>query len=251
MKLDGKTVLITGGSKGIGRAIALAMAQAGANVIVNYDSDDAAAAQISKDLAEYPGKHLVLKADITSDEAVAKMFDDVAKDFPAIDVLVNNAGIFDESDGPDNLEAFRTVFDINFLAQVRVTNAARKHMPKGKIIFLSSVHGMLGHGGPDAIAYSAMKAALDSYMKNLAKALAPEILVNSVAPGRTRTPMWCDMDSARDRELASGHLIDRWIQPEEIAHGVMFLAENDAVCGEVLVIDGGMNLKSAEDIGGS
>jgi 3-oxoacyl-[acyl-carrier protein] reductase len=88
-----------------------------------------------------------------------------------------------------------------------------------------------------------MKAALDSYMKILAKHLAPDILVNAVAPGKTLTPMWGDMDKKYKKEQASEHLINRWINPSEIADGVVFLAKNDAVCGEILTIDGGMSLK--------
>lgn len=80
-------------------------------------------------------------------------------------------------------------------------------------------------------------------MKNLAKALAPDILVNSVAPGRTLTPMWGEMTGEYRAAQAAGHLIGRWIEPSEIADGAIFLAKNDAVCGEVLVIDGGMSLK--------
>jgi 3-oxoacyl-[acyl-carrier protein] reductase len=116
-------------------------------------------------------------------------------------------------------------------------------MEKGKIIFISSIHGKLGHGRPTAIAYSSMKAALDSYMKNLAKHLAPNILVNSIAPGRTLTPMWGKMDEKYKSKLAEGHLIKRWIEPNEIADGAIFLAKNDAVCGQILIIDGGMSLK--------
>ena len=96
------------------------------------------------------------------------------------------------------------MFETNLLAQVELTNAARKLMAKGKIVFVSSIHGELGHGRPDAIAYSASKAALNSYMKNLAKALAPDIFVNAVSPGRTLTPMWGDMDDTYKAEQASG-----------------------------------------------
>lgn len=88
-----------------------------------------------------------------------------------------------------------------------------------------------------------MKAALDSYMKNLAKQLAPDILVNSIAPGRTLTPMWGEMDNQYKAKQAAGHLINRWIEPSEIADGAVFLIKNDAVCGEILTIDGGMSLK--------
>ncbi len=243
MTLKDKTVLVTGGSKGIGRAVVEAMAKQGANVIINYSHDAKAAEELANEVGKQSVKTLAIKADIAKSEEVDAMFSKIKEEFVTIDVLVNSAGLFDEDDSPDNLEAFENVFETNFLGQVRVTNAARKLMEKGKIVFISSIHGKLGHGRPDAIAYSAMKAALDSYMKNLAKALAPDILVNSVAPGRTLTPMWGDMDDAYKAKQAAGHLINRWIEPNEIADGVVFLAKNDAVCGEILVIDGGMSLK--------
>jgi len=243
VKLTGKTVLVTGGSKGIGRAVVEAMAKQGANVIINYNNDEKAANEVADLVKEQAKKVLVVKVDVTKPDEVKSMFNKIKSEFGSIDVLVNNAGLFDENDSPDSIEAFKNVFETNLFAQIEVTNAARKLMTKGKVIFVSSIHGKLGHGRPNAIAYSASKAALNSYIKNLAKHLAPDILVNAVAPGRTTTPMWGDMSEQYKREQAAGHLIDRWIEPNEIADGIVFLAKNDAVCGEILVIDGGMSLK--------
>ncbi|HSX28615.1 MAG TPA: SDR family oxidoreductase [Candidatus Saccharimonadales bacterium] len=243
MTLKNKTVLVTGGSKGIGRACVLAFAEQGANVIINYAHDEKTARTTAEAAMKHDVKILIVQADIANQTEVDSMFATIKAEFPTIDVLVNNAGIFAEGDSPDNLEAIQKVFDTDLFGEIRVTNAARKLMPKGKIIFISSIHGKLGNGRPSAIGYSASKAALDSYMKNLAKALAPDVLVNSIAPGRTLTPMWGNMTEEYKRSQAEGHLIDRWIEPSEIADGVVFLAKNDAVCGEVLVIDGGMSLK--------
>lgn len=243
MILKNKTVLVTGGSKGIGRACVEAFAKEGANLIINYTQDKAAAQEIASIAATHGARTLIVKADITKPTEIKAMFDTIKKEFLAIDVLVNNAGIFAEGDAPDNIEVIEAVFNANFFGQIHVTSAARKLMKKGKIVFISSIHGKPGNGRPSAIGYSASKAALDSYMKNLAKALAPDILVNSIAPGRTFTPMWGEMTAAEKADLAAGHLIERWIEPSEIADGVVFLAKNDAVCGELLVIDGGMSLK--------
>lgn len=243
MKLAGKTVLVTGSSKGIGAAIAEAMAIEGANVVVNYSSDHKSSEAVEKSISKYNVQSLIIKADITSQDEVDEMMQKIEAKFSKLDVLVNNAGTFYHEDGPDSIEAFEAIFKTNFLGQIRVTNAARKLMDSGKIIFISSIHGKLGHGRPDVIAYSSLKAALDSYMKNLAKELAPDILVNAVAPGRTLTPMWGDMDETYKVEQASGHLINRWIKPSEIADGVVFLAKSDAITGEILTIDGGMSLK--------
>ncbi len=243
MTLQGKNVLVTGGSKGIGRAIVEAMADQGANVIINYAHDEKAANELADAMAKKGVKTLIAQADIANQAQVEAMFEKIKQEFPTLDVLVNNAGLFEDEDSPDNLKAIQKVYETNVFGEIRVTNAARKLMSKGKIIFISSIHGKLGHGRPNAIGYSSSKAALDSYMKNLAKALAPNILVNAIAPGRTLTPMWGEMTEEEMRKQASGHLINRWIEPGEIADGAVFLAKNDAVCGEILVIDGGMSLK--------
>lgn len=243
MILKGKTVLVTGGSKGIGRACVEAFAEQGANVIINYAHDKDAADNVAELASKYGVKTLVVRADISKEIEVEAMFNKISEVFSSLDVLVNNVGLFVEGDGPDNIEAIRDVYETNVFSGIRITNAARKLMKKGKIIFISSIHGKLGHGRPSAIGYSSSKAALDSYMKNLAKALAPDILVNAIAPGRTLTPMWGEMTKDEMEKQASGHLINRWIESSEIAEGAVFLAKNDAVCGEVLVIDGGMSLK--------
>ncbi len=243
MILKGKTVLVTGAGKGIGRACALAFAEQGANVIINYLRDERAAREVADEAAKHGVKTLVVQADIADQAQVDAMFAEIKEEFSTLDVLVNNAGLFAEGDSPDNIEAIQKVFATDFFGEIRMVNAAHKLMDKGKIIFISSIHGKLGNGSPSAIGYSAAKGALDHYMKNLAKALAPDILVNSIAPGRTRTPMWGEMSEEESARLAAGQLIDRWIEPGEIADGAVFLAKNDAVCGEVLVIDGGMSLK--------
>ncbi|KXK27622.1 MAG: General stress protein 39 [candidate division WS6 bacterium OLB20] len=242
MQIKGSRVLITGGSKGIGKAAALAFIKAGADIAITYSSDRTGAKDVEQ-AAQAAGVSCVsIKADITSDSDVEGLVAAVKHEYGRIDVLINNAGIFSEDDSPDNLDAFRDIFEVNFLAQVRVTNALRPLMQQGRIIFVSSVHGRPGHGRPSAIAYSAMKAALDSFMKNLAKHLAPDILVNSVAPGKTLTPMWGEMDHSTLEKHAADHLTKRWIEPAEVADAIMYLAQSDSVCGEILTIDGGMSL---------
>jgi 3-oxoacyl-[acyl-carrier protein] reductase len=243
MILKDKTILVTGGSKGIGRACVEAFAEQGANVIINYLHDEKAAQEVADSVAKYGVKTLVVQADIAVQEQVDAMFDKIQAEFSTIDVVVNNAGLFAKGDSPDNIDAIQKVFETDLFGEIRITNAARRLMNKGKIIFISSIHGKLGNGRPTAIGYSASKAALNSYMKNLAKALAPDILVNAIAPGRTLTPMWGNMTDDEKAELAADQLINRWIEPGEIADGAVFLAKNDAMCGEVLVIDGGMSLK--------
>ena len=244
MEIKNKVVLITGASQGIGKSTAINLSKQGASIIINFNSKESLANKVLEECNKHSQKNMAVKADITNENEVKEMFEKITKKYSKLDILVNNAGIFDESDNPTNLNAFENIFSVNFLAQVRVTKYALEIMKTGKIINVSSVHGKMGHGRPEAIAYSAMKAAFDSYTKNLAKDLAPNIIVNGIAPGKTLTHMWGELKEKEEKKLASTKLINRFILPEEIAEGIIFLIENDAVCGEILTIDGGMSLKT-------
>ena len=133
MKLSGKTVLVTGGSKGIGRAVVEAMAEQGANIIINYNNDEKAANGVADLVKKQGTKVLVVKADIAKPDEVKTMFSKIKAEFGSIDVLVNNAGLFDENDSPDSIEAFENVFKTNLFAQIEVTNAARKLMTRARL----------------------------------------------------------------------------------------------------------------------
>lgn len=242
MELKDKVVLITGSSKGIGKATAIAFAREGCSIVINFKSDSNSAQEVLDECNKFSKENMILKADVSKENEVKEMIAEVGKKLSRLDVLVNNAGIFDENDSPTNIEAFENIFRNNFLSCVLVTKYALQLMKEGKIINLSSIHGRLGHGRPTAIAYSAFKGALENYTKNLAKKLAPKILVNAVAPGRVNTPMWGNPNEVELKELGRVHLIKRMIKPEEIADSIVFLARSDAVCGEVLTVDGGMSL---------
>jgi 3-oxoacyl-[acyl-carrier protein] reductase len=243
MELKNKVVLVTGASNGIGASSAIALSKDGASVIINFKSDEISAKKILEECNKYSKNNTIIKADITDEKEVKNMFDRLNKQYGRLDVLINNAGIFDESDSPTNLEALENIFKVNFLAQVRVTKYALNLMKSGKIVNVSSIQGGVEQGRPHSSAYSAMKAALNSYTVTLAKELAPKILVNAIAPGKTLTPMWGKLDKKEERELGETQLINRFILPDEIADGILFLVKNDAVCGEILTIDGGMGLK--------
>jgi 3-oxoacyl-[acyl-carrier protein] reductase len=242
MDIKGKVVLVTGASKGIGAATAISFAKEGSSVIINFKSDETAANNVLNECNKYTNGNFIVKADVSDENEVKGLFREIEDKYKSIDILVNNVGIFDETDGPSNIETFENIYRNNFLSCVLVTKYALKLLKSGKIINLSSVHGKLGHGSPESIAYAAFKSALESYTKNLAKDLAPQILVNAIAPGRVATPMWGDPGETQQKELGKVHLIKRMIQPEEIADSIIYLANNDAVCGEILTVDGGMSL---------
>ncbi len=244
MDLNGKVALVTGASSGIGRETAITLAKNGASVIINHNLDDESANSVLKECDKYSSENIVIRTDITKDSEVKKMFSLIKKKYSKLDILVNNAGIFDVSDGVVNLESFQNIWETNFLGHVRIIKYCLEIMNSGKIVNVSSIHGRLGHGRPSAAAYSSLKAALDNYTKNLAKNLAPKILVNAVAPGKVLTPMWGNLSKDEEKELARDHLIKRFIQPSEIAEAILFLLKNDAMCGEILTIDGGMSLKT-------
>lgn len=235
---DMKTVLVTGASQGIGKATAIALAKEGYSVAINYRSNEEAAQEVLDECNKHSEGNILVKADVSNEKEVAEMFGQIK----SLDVLVNNAGIFSEEDNPTNIKAFDDIYRSNFLSCVLVTKYALEIMKTGSIVNISSIHGRLGHGRPEAIAYSAFKAALDSYTKNLAKDVAPDILVNAIAPGRVNTPMWGAETEEEQKELGEVHLIERMIEPEEIADAVIFLTKNKAICGEILTVDGGMSL---------
>ncbi len=246
MEIKNKVALITGASQGIGKSAAIALSKQGANVVINFKSNERLANEVLVECNKYSQGNMIIAADITNEKDVKEMFNKITKKYNKLDILINNAGIFDESDSPTNLKAFENIFSVNFLAQVRVSKYALELMKTGKIINVSSIHGRIGQGRSEVIAYSSMKAALDSYTKNLAKYLAPKIIVNAIAPGKTLTPMWGDLSESEKKEIGATQLINRFILPEEVAEGIIFLIKNDAVCGEILTIDGGMSLKTLE-----
>lgn len=243
MEIKNKVALVTGASKGIGKAIAIKLAQEGASVIINYNTDQKGAEDTLTECNKYSQNNSIIQANVSVKEDVVKMVEEIKSNYNNVDILVNNAAIWQGSTNPNDTEVFENVFKANFLSVALVTEQILPLMNEGKIINISSIHGRIGHGNSHSTAYAAMKAALDNYTKNLAKALAPKILVNGIAPGKTLTPMWEEMSQEEMKELAETQLINRWITPEEIAHTVVFLVENDAMCGDVVTIDGGMGLK--------
>jgi len=240
-----KTVVVTGGSKGIGRAICLAFAKSGTRVFFNYSSDNDAARETENLVKDAGGFAVGIKADVTLEDDVKAFFDKVLEETGRIDILINNAGI--TRDGlivRMKTKDWDDVLDINLKGTFLCARIASKAMLKqrsGRIINLSSVVGAVGN--PGQVNYVASKAGIIGLTKSLAKELASRnITVNAVAPGYVETEMTASLaEKARDAMIAQIPL-GRAGNPEDVASVVAFLASEKAayITGQVIHISGGM-----------
>ncbi|SCY84908.1 3-oxoacyl-[acyl-carrier-protein] reductase [Alkaliphilus peptidifermentans] len=245
MSLSGKTALVTGGSRGIGKAISKALAQAGANIIINYTSNKEAADKVVEEIEELGVKGLAVKANVADSNDVKGMMEEIEGHFDGVDILVNNAGIT-----RDNLfmrmkdEEWQQVMDVNLNGIFFCTKAVIRRMMKqkyGKIINMSSVVGVMGNAGQAN--YCASKAGVIGLTKSLAKELAVKgINVNAIAPGFIDTDMTSVLTDNIKEELLSHIPLKRYGKPEDIANLVVFLSSENAnyITGQVIHVDGGM-----------
>lgn len=241
-----KTVVVTGGSRGIGKAIVYAFAKAGYNVILNYNSSVQSAKDIVEDLENCDGVVEMFKADITNRDEVNSMMEYVVKEFGKIDVLVNNAGICDVKLFTEMKEDdWDTVMNVNLKGVFNVTQAALRYSmikeKDGSIINISSIDGI--SGSSCEVAYSTSKAGVIGFTKALAKELAlSNITVNAVAPGAINTDMLRNNYSLEDLALTKSMIpMERFGRPEEVAELVMFLSGDGAryITGQVISPNGG------------
>lgn len=241
-----KTALVTGGSRGIGKAIVYAFANAGYNVILNYNSSEQSAKEIVKDLAECTGIVEMFKADVSNRDEVDAMVEYAVKEFGGIDVLVNNAGISQVGLFTDlEFEEWSKVLNVNLTGVFNVTQSALRQgmlsKKDGAIINISSIWGITG--GSCEVAYSAAKAGVIGLTKSLAKELAPSnITVNAIAPGAIATDMIYKEYSEKDIELIEKDIpMGRLGTPIEIANLALYLASDNAryMTGQVLSPNGG------------
>jgi 3-oxoacyl-[acyl-carrier protein] reductase len=245
LDLDSRVALVTGGSRGIGRAVAKRLAAAGARVAVNYARDGAAAAALVEEIRTAGGQARAIAADIADPSAARRLVADTVAAWGRLDILINNAGVWPENPaGSGDLEAWDRAFAVNARGAFVVTDAAIGSLERaqGVIVFVSSTAGQRGEAGHSA--YAASKGALISYTKSLASELGPRgIRVNCVAPGWVDTDMSAAplSDSAARREIEAAIPLRRVATAEDIAGPILFLVSDLArhVQGEILNVNGG------------
>ncbi|KAA0595626.1 glucose 1-dehydrogenase [Azospirillum lipoferum] len=263
--LAGQRALVTGASSGIGRAIALALGAAGADVIVNHVSGDEAAEMVAESIRASGAKALAVKADVSREDQVETLFARTVESFGGLDILVNNAGL--QRDAPVEsmtLEQWNTVIGVNLTGQFLCARAAVRAFKRqglrpevsralGKIVCVSSVHEVIPWAGH--VNYAASKGGVMLMMKTLAQELAADrIRVVGVAPGAVRTPINREAWETPEAYAELLKLIPakRIGEPEDIAHAVAWLASDaaDYITGTTLFVDGGMTLYPGFEAGG-
>ena len=245
MTLVGKVALVTGGSRGIGRAIALKLAENGADVAINYAGNTAAAEEVKAAIEQMGRKALLIQCSVADTDGVQAMVNQVVKELGRLDILVNNAGItrdgllmrMKEADWDD-------VINTNLKGVYNCSKAVMRTMMKqksGRIVNMASVVGEMGNAGQAN--YAAAKAGVIGFTKSLAKEVASRgITVNAIAPGFIATDMTRVLSDDQKAEMARTIPLGRAGQPEDVANAVLFLASEGAayITGQVLNVDGGM-----------
>ena len=263
-RFKGQTVIVTGSSSGIGKACAVYLGQLGANVVVNYSSNEEAANEVLEEIKKGGGTGIVVKADVSREEEVKALFNRTISEYGKLDILVSNAGLQQDASFLEmTLQQWQKVIDVNLTGQFLCTREAARQfvaqekaaskdgqpdhseLSSGKIILMSSVHDIIPWAGH--VNYAASKGGIMMLMKSISQELAPhKIRVNSVSPGAIKTTInkevWSDPDKYKD--LLKLIPYKRIGTPQDVAKAVAWLASDDSdyVNGETLYIDGGMTL---------
>ena len=256
-KLAGQSALVTGANSGIGEAVALALGEAGANVVINYVSRPEDAEEIAKRIREFGSRAIAIRTDVSKENEVQAMFQQMIQEFGTIDILVNNAGL--QRDAPFaemSLEQWNTVINVNLTGQFLCAREAireflrrgivsERSMACGKIICMSSVHELIPWGGH--VNYASSKGAIKMFMQSLAQEFGPKkIRVNSICPGAIRTPINTTAWNTQEAYNALMTLIpyNRIGEPSDIGKLAVFLASDDSdyITGASIFIDGGMTV---------
>jgi len=246
MDLKGKASLITGGGTGIGRAIALSFAREGASVAVNYSRSEKEAMTTAQEIRDSGVHALAIKADVSQNAQVHEMINKVIEEFGRLDILVNSAGVTTFIPAEDLERLTEEIWDRTMAVNLkgtffccRAAVPAMKSHGGGSIINISSIAGTTGIGS--SIAYSASKAGVICLTKSLARALAPEIRVNTIAPGFVDSRWTADWPEFRKMHEEATPM-KRVAKPEDIAEAALFLVRSDFVTGQVIVVDGGKSI---------
>ncbi len=255
--LQGQKAVVTGANSGIGRAIAIALGGAGADVVVNYRDGEDAAMEVVRTISQSGSRALAHRADVSREAEVKELFQRAIEHFGTVDILVNNAGLQRDAAFEDlTLEQWNTVIGVNLTGQFLCAREAVREFKRrgvvesvskaaGKIICISSVHEVIPWAGH--VNYAASKGGVMLMMKSLAQEVAPQrIRVNSISPGAIRTPINTAAWSTPEAYAALMRLIPykRIGQPDDIGKAAIFLAsdESDYITGTSMYVDGGMTL---------
>ncbi len=245
MDLTGRTALITGASRGIGRACALHLASLGADIAINYASSSKHADELAEEITRMGRQVVAIRADVSNPEDADLMVDETVKALGSLDILINNAGIT-----KDTLlirmkdEDWDRVIDVNLKGAFLVTRAAVRHMMKkryGRIVNISSVIGISGNVGQAN--YAASKAGIIGFSKSIAREFASRgILVNVIAPGFIETDMTSGLNDDYKKAILAQIPLGRYGEPEDVARLAGFLVSDDNryITGQVIHVDGGM-----------
>lgn len=245
MTLVGKVALVTGGSRGIGRAVALKLAENGADVAINYAGNTAAAEEVKAAIEKLGRKALLVQGSVADTDGVQAIVNQVVKELGRLDILINNAGITRDGLLMRMKEAdWDAVLETNLKGVFNCSKAVMRTMMKqksGRIVNMASVVGEMGNAGQAN--YAAAKAGVIGFTKSLAKEVASRgITVNAVAPGFIATDMTKVLTDDQKAEMAKTIPLGRAGQPEDVANAVLFLVSDEAayITGQVLNVDGGM-----------
>jgi len=241
MDLKNKVAVVTGGSSGIGRAICIALANEGCKVVFTYNSSEKGAEETLKKLGKNCFK---FKMDLRNEKEIEKLFEFVKKEFGKLDILVNNAA-YNKAGDIFNLEIWKEALISNVVGIVATIKYSKPLMHNsGKILNISSIYAEDKVAWQGKAAYSASKAAVDNLTRTFAKEFGSKILINAIAPGYVDTSSWDEFPKEVKERSKMELLIERMINPKEIADMAIAVIKNDAMTGEVVVVDGGLSLKT-------